>query len=150
MGLIFKQFPMAPSVNQCYAGKTRRYATKELKQFKKEAELWALKNKEQIVKAKKLIQDQDWVEISIYICVMSQKLYTKKKMIKKWDASNRIKATLDALTKMLDKDDAHFFINRVEKVITLDQPHLMITLKPTTIKTEVQVLNELIDGNYKP
>jgi len=130
-------------MNKMYPGKIKRYASPELKQFKMAVEIWMLRNRKIVQKAREYFEDKEWIEISCYLCVPNKTIWTLKGGVKTWDASNRIKAIHDAVSKLIDKDDKHFFLGITPKVITTKKPHTIITLGDVNIKTEIEILEEI-------
>lgn len=108
-----------------------------------QCEIWAIRNRKTIDKAKSKLENETWINVGIHLCVPHNKVFTKKNTVKKWDSANRIKATLDAIAKIIEIDDAHFFINNTTKVVCDEKPHTIITLEPTIIKSKQQLMMDL-------
>lgn len=105
-------FPMPPSINQMYATVgNRRICTRELNDFKRDAEAWIWNNLSLIRNgASKLHLDtQPQLELKILFYLPYEMLFTKKNMPKRWDCSNRIKALEDVIFALISEDDKLVF-----------------------------------------
>jgi Holliday junction resolvase RusA-like endonuclease len=106
-------YPIPPSINSCYAGKTRRYKSVVYKEYEIEARTYALINKDKIEESRKLIKK--WLrhyqklKIKIAFEFYYERLYTKKNTVKKLDVDNYVKPLLDNLTPTLHFDDSLIF-----------------------------------------
>lgn len=130
-------FPYPPSVNQLYAGKSRRYKSKIAKKYSKDVDEWILHNIPAIIKVKAEVAHWDWIEVGMQVCVPRGTLFTKKDTVKEWDVANRLKAAHDALSLVLDIDDRYFHVGKTKPYIDDQGPYINFILKPSDI-TEAQ------------
>jgi hypothetical protein len=127
-GLIFSDFPLAPSTNEAYAnnksGSGRgRYKTDVYKHFEKSCEYWRLKYRAKLIEIPVFFKDNHFLELTISFNILWKRLlcYSKKRegLSKKFDLSNRLKTTEDQLIKILsnyvDVDDHQFWKIRISK-----------------------------------
>lgn len=136
--LEFKNLPFPPTVNKMYAGYPRRYKTSEAKVFETAVDMWFVKNRSLVLEARKsvraaLLDSETFLRVSLDLIIPRAFLFTKKGNVKKVDASNRIKATLDQLANLLNVDDNRFFLGSVEFLIG-DEKAVNIMLMETRIK----------------
>lgn len=74
------------------------------------------------------------MQVDLYLCVPRGTIYSKKNTVKEWDASNYIKASHDALSKMIEKDDRYFFVGPTQKVLTKkDKKSAIMILKEASL-----------------
>lgn len=119
MHLSFFGIPLPPTVNQIYAGKSRRYKSPVMKEWERAFELWWVKNQSSILGTRNILRDElhsnsVFVTLSIDFHVHRSKLYSKTGEIKKNDCTNRIKPLLDAIAEVLGIDDCRYFLASVE------------------------------------
>lgn len=160
-------FPMPPTVNKSYAsaivktapkndwasymknqGKPgrggfvqRRFASKDLKNFKELVYSWALEPKlaGTLATARKLlalhIARGDVLEVQRYFFFHQSSIITKKNEPKVNDVSNRIKALDDAVVELILIDDKYIFTGSETKLVTPDdQPErVLVIIKPIQI-----------------
>lgn len=133
-----KNFPFPPSDNEikkpivrARLGSFRKIITfvdsEKYRKYKTQLEIYRvqenIKFKELQELLNKLLEEDSNLKLSIeiYLNVHNETLYSKKKTLKKWDASNRIKALLDGFAKITNLDDKHYFKVQIEKRVT-DNP----------------------------
>lgn len=132
-GLVLDQIPMPPSENQAYATdwKTgRRFASKELNEFKGRFQMWSLKRTHLLAKT---IEELKWeladhrkcLRVDVWMFFQYESLFTKpikkneRPRRKKMDVQNRIKPFFDTLASMLGIDDSRMTVGRVLPVLRL-------------------------------
>lgn len=122
-------FPMPPTVNkQLTRARFHRgfIKTPVARLFDVEVDQFHKSNMDDIVKLAGLMQDYlakgfgFTVQTTFYF--PESKILTKKGNLKKIDASNRIKATHDALSKMIGVDDQYFIGGSFDKQINKVSP----------------------------
>lgn len=75
------------------------------------------------------------LRVDTYFCFEYQKLITKEGKPKTIDTNNRIKATLDAVSKAIGIDDKYFSQGYSEKVVrctSSNEDHSIILIEPTS------------------
>lgn len=132
---IFGDFPWPPSVNQSYAGKTRRYSAECLKNYKSAVHTWWMVNREMVHKVQahflSKVHDEGFVlAVHRFFYYRTSDLYTKDGRIKKNDVTNRIKCLDDSLTDILALDDRLIWEGSEKKCITKQKPYVKIILSP--------------------
>jgi|SRR3990167_6164824 len=127
--MILNSFPMAPSVNQTYRfGKRRMYKSKEAVLFDRAVTLYFATMKEFIFGS---FERDKKLRCSLEFHFEESKLFSKKRTIKRLDLDNRIKLTLDAISKHLNFNDCQIFELMVYKRLSFDD----------TNYTNVEILN---------
>ncbi len=140
MKYIFYNFPIPPSTNQLYktlpSGK--RCKSKKYKDFITKTDIWSMGNIRALNAARDYfnenITENNLIKINMYICLMQKTVYSQRGTMKRYDASNRIKATHDYLSKMLNVDDTYFSVGVTEKIITRQREQVIIELQLDDIK----------------
>ena len=146
--MTFTDFPFPPSVNQIYAtiGR-RRVATRELKQFKNEVNLWALKYRKELRELRtslcEEIKQGKWIKIDLHLCLPFKKIWNLKGGVKIYDAANRVKASHDALSEVLGLDDKYFCVGITENVVTSGNPRVILTVSGSKILSDTEVLESV-------
>lgn len=140
---MFKEIPIPPTVNQIYAGKTRRYKSPKYKQWLKEFDIYYAKNSS-FHGARNIIRDalkdvNTFLDFKLDFCVPREKIYSKANTVKRIDVSNRIKPLFDAMSEALQCDDNRFFLNSVQFVIfnNVDnnfKPYVDVSIKTIKIR----------------
>lgn len=130
--MILTKFPMPPSSNQLYASfKGRFIKSVEGRRFDSSAKAFELINcrKLDAIKAEMAKTKSFWFIDTKFVFIRSR-IIGQKGQIKRLDASNRIKATHDALAKMLGVDDSLFVSGSFSKVICehAGQEQVIITI----------------------
>jgi len=158
MRFVLDEFPLAPQSNNMYRNLRfgGRVKSTEYKQFERAACAWADKRATLIAKIRPelelIVARRQWIRVHTFFCLPYDMIFTKTKSAKsvfqKWDASNRIKATHDALSTALGIDDRHFSVGNAEKILTEVEPYTLIVMEPATIISDVQVIEE-ITGCHK-
>jgi len=119
-------FPMCPSVNALYGNNPHakgkgRYKTKAYTTFENDAWIWSLKHAPQVRMARQICQSLGpgrFLLVHMDFFFEQGKILTKIGTPKKLDTSNRIKATEDALAKILGIDDSWFWNGQQTKNIS--------------------------------
>lgn len=148
MKFILYGFPIPPTVNKCYPSNKqgRRFKSKDLSQFCNVADIWSLRQKKALKDIyqhfNKLIHNNYWIEVNMYIHVNYNKIYTKKGKLKKIDASNRIKPAHDKLSELIDIDDKYFSVGKSEFILS-DKEQIVFILKSSKIKSELDLSYEI-------
>jgi hypothetical protein len=126
---VFNVFPMPPTVNkQLTQARFHRgfIKTQVARDFDLEVDQFHKRNMNDISKLSLLMQDYlakgfgFTVQTTFYF--PESKILTKKGNLKKLDASNRIKATHDALSKLICIDDQYFIGGSFDKQINKTSP----------------------------
>lgn len=116
--------PLPCSINRAYANaktsgiitNSRRFKSKEYQEFEQAFNDWALVFQQEIRNARNILKNNTTkLKLEITCYMPYEKLFTKEGKFKKWDASNRIKALEDLLSKLLHIDDCSFFKVSSEK-----------------------------------
>lgn len=124
--VILAQLPLPPSVNNAYVsiyqhGKIRRVPNHDLVAFKRDIQKWPMSAHANFLvvkhKVQKWIDDGKVLELRCLIFFKEERLFTKKKTIKKLDVSNRIKALEDGVCDILGICDSVFFRVYAEKAV---------------------------------
>lgn len=150
---ILLNFPMPPTANEqlaVYRG--RMMKTSKARLFDSMIERYRLKNNKILLGLREdLLKDLEngfLLRVDTYFCFSYERLITKKATIKTIDTNNRIKSTLDAVSKAIGIDDKYFVSGYSEKVIRCklsSEDHSLIVITPAPpIRTEDQVRQSLI------
>jgi Holliday junction resolvase RusA-like endonuclease len=113
--------PIPPSVNAAYATnwKTkRRYKSPDLQAWESDFRAWALLNRGYILGVRKMLDtpvDNAALSIDLMFFFSWNRVITKDGRPKILDLDNRLKAVLDAISKVLGVNDSIFFRIRAEK-----------------------------------
>lgn len=67
-------------------------------------------------------------------------IYTKKDQVKAWDPANRIKATHDSISELIDIDDRYFTVKNAEKVLSDGPSHTVIMLEIVPRRTQQDIM----------
>lgn len=100
----FSGIPIPPSMNNSYptARSGHRYKSKELRNWERQFEIWALQNAKQF-------QDkptkQEPLYFKVIFCFTREQLYFKNGKLKKVDLDNRLKHIIDKICQLLEIDD---------------------------------------------
>lgn len=102
---------MPPSDNdiQRSAKTGYRYDTDEYKLFKHAITVWEMLHRQGLKEVRASIQDWKYIGLEIGLEFPESALFNKQGGIKRLDATNRLKALCDALSKLLERDDSHFW-----------------------------------------
>lgn len=120
--ILIASFPLSPSDNELYYNMNGvgRVASKELREYKKLCEAYALKNAKMFREVKSIMANE-WkgfsaVKADYFFVFKRERLYCKDGRVKKLDSSNRIKAVQDCLFNILGLDDKFVFAGSFEKL----------------------------------
>lgn len=107
------KLPLPPSSNKLYSSfRGRLIKSKAGREFDSKIEFYALTHKRQIQAAKKqvneLLEDSPFLKVRCIFVFHIKRIYSLKGELKQLDTSNRIKATHDAVARLLGVDDKHF------------------------------------------
>lgn len=146
---VFDDFPIPPTTNHLYATfRGRRVPSKEYAQFKRATKVWAKDRDVQLKVARDFcysyITKGYWIQFSLFICLKHERIWTKDGSVKSLDGSNRIKATHDLMSDLLQIDDRFFAVGSTEKVLAKDEEKSIIILKPVKIINEDNIIEELL------
>jgi len=136
--VLFEDLPMPPTSNHQYIsitrrGRTYRVASEELRTFKELMSMYPnifpdFKVKFHIV--------QDWaarkrpLEIRCTFYFKRERLFTKDNRFKRLDVSNRLKASHDSLSEILEIDDSYFFKVVAIKAVTQGEESFSAEIRP--------------------
>jgi len=165
-------FPLAPSVNDSLmpiAGKLKfnkfgkpyrqghLVKTKHHKQYQEVCLFWANRNRESIEKIKTYItmmknhsekQKQRFaLKIECFHAFEESRLFTVNNKNEQLDADNRLKPTMDAITKILGIDDKIYFHASSEKVTTHSKESECAMIRISLMKP--RTLQDIMDLMHK-
>lgn len=148
--ILIQNFPLPPSENQLYRNLPRvgRVATQELKNYRRECEMWGIINKNirEIFFAFMEDHPNHVLKVDFFFVFKRERLWTKQNLPKKLDASNRVKAAADQLAKFFGIDDKCFFSVSSEKV-SGENECCIIFITPITPMSSVEILNNFKEGS---
>jgi hypothetical protein len=143
-------FPMPPSINeQLMSVRGRLIKTKKAREFDKQVNEYCRANRAIIKEIKKELTPalaMQGLKIDCFFAFHEDRLVTKTKKAKDWlkvlDANNRLKSTLDGISKALEIDDKFFIAGNCEKVSckSLEDQRVLIRIKPQNLKNLEAVL----------
>lgn len=142
-GLVLDQIPMPPSENQAYATdwKTgRRFASKELNEFKGRFQMWSLKRTQLLAKT---IEELKWeladhrkcLRVETWMFFQYESLFTtpikknERPRRKKMDAHNKLKSLFDSLGAMFGIDDSRIIDGGCVPVLRIDPNGQFVRVK---------------------
>lgn len=144
---------MPPSINQqLMSVRGRMIKTRVAHQFDSEVNRFIIKNLRNAEKIRDEIRPilkENGLRIDCFFCFHEPRVLTKTKKAKDWvkvlDANNRLKSTLDAVSRLIGVDDKFFFTGICEKVIckSLDEEQVIIKITPTTLRTLDQIKKQI-------
>ena len=141
VSMIFENIPFPPSTNTLFAGKTRRYKSQKYKFWSQEFDLWAVKNMGSIRGTSATVREhltdpKNFLSLSVELNVPPSMIFTKDGRNKQIDATNYIKALLDALAPELKIDDSRIFLSNVEFVVYNGpkSPNVTVFIERTRIR----------------
>lgn len=159
--IILSGIPLPPSANEQLMtarpnGKrfTRMIKTLKARAFDDDLRLWMLKNKDQIFQirqhAKAMVSDETktYLRVDCYFAFQNDRLFSKTKrakdFVKRLDANNRLKSSLDALSHILNIDDRYFWTGLCEKVScdSAQDEQIIMKVSAWTAKTINQVTTQ--------
>lgn len=117
-GIWIHNFPMPPPDNQLYRNVQGigRVKAQVYKDYQKKVDQWGWQNQRLLLNAITFCSLKPLLSLIVILRVPRSSLWTKKHTVKRWDATNRLKALCDCLSKLLEIDDSHFFHVSVQKV----------------------------------
>lgn len=116
MQSLIIEIPMPPSSNQMYTPVNGRLIKSgSSRSYDKSIELIKLRKFKQLDCYKKLIKEDDVLKIDVVTIFPEKKFFTKQNKLRKFDASNRLKAIYDSVAKLIEHDDSKFIDGRVLK-----------------------------------
>jgi len=111
-----KNFPIPPTSNQMYASFRGRLIKSKLNRlYDLKVAKWAMENQALVQEIKAKFTGMQ-LQVDCKFVFQVDKVFTKKKDLKKMDHTNRIKAAHDALSKIIEIDDSHFIYTPCEKM----------------------------------
>lgn len=114
--LLLKRFPLPPSSNQLYASVNGRLIkSTEGRKYDASVEMYGLREFKILDQFKELVKPTDVFHVDMYFVFMRDRLISKKESIKRLDATNRLKASHDGLSKILGIDDCRFVTGSYHK-----------------------------------
>lgn len=125
-------FPMAPSDNRLHRTGAKsfiRYKSGEYKAFENEVKVFAYQHAKLLKEARVLVKNMLRPSITYDLFFAPNRLYTKKKTLKRLDTSNFIKGTQDAICGVLELDDSIFWEVIARRMIAPSEKefcHIMI------------------------
>lgn len=142
--LLLKRFPLPPSSNQLYASVNGRFIkSTEGRKYDAAVDKYAIREYKILDQFKEMIKETDVFNVDMYFVFSRDRLITKKETIKKLDATNRLKASHDGLSKIIGVDDCRFITGSYHKVYCKfpQEEQVIIVVK----KTALLSLEESID-----
>lgn len=143
-------FPLPPSINeQLMSVRGRLIKTKKAREFDKQVDEYCRANRAKLNEIKETLipaLSLQGLKIDCFFIFHEDRLVTKTKKAKDWlkvlDANNRLKSTLDGISKALQIDDKFFIAGNCEKVSckSLGEQRVLIRIKPQNLKSLEQVL----------
>lgn len=148
-GIYLLRVPTCPTINESLMPKHNRLVlTPKMRKWKSMIDLYILANKRELKMASQLIHSlikkNAVFKADSYHVFHNSRVWTKKGTPKTIDANNRIKATLDAASKMMGVDDKYFFAGDSEKLSTSNPSHeqTIIVIRPMSPRTLSQFKEE--------
>jgi len=123
--ILIEKFPIAPSDNAAFAhvpGQALKRPTAAMAAFKSNVFRWQIQNREIVSQANLVLLEWDTIRVQYSFFLPRRTLITQKGQIKRWDVTNFIKHTQDALAGALGFDDKIIFSASCEKLISEDGP----------------------------
>lgn len=138
--VILFGIPLPPSSNHQYATIMRgnipiRIPSKESKNYSKAFWEWKLTNNKSVNKAKDMVLKwKSPLEVSMYVAIGKDKMFTKDGRLKRWDVSNRCKSLHDLLAGILGVDDKEFIATPMEKILAdVVEEQVVVVLRPKKV-----------------
>lgn len=116
--VVLTDLPMPPSENNAYPtnhATGRRYASRELAEFKARMAEWQFHEGKTLGVARDIIKLWPTVAFQALIGFRRDRVYCKDGSPKKIDASNFLKVIQDGVSKAIGRDDSLFWRSAVEK-----------------------------------
>jgi hypothetical protein len=147
---ILKNFPLCPSANkQHFISRGRLIKSSLARAFDKQVEIYIAINRKTLEDLKtdlnSIISQGMLLRVDTYFCFDESSLLTKKNTIKVIDTNNRIKATLDAVSKAIGIDDKYFVSGYSEKVIRCKlskENHSLIIISPALSLQSEEIIQQ--------
>ena len=144
VAFLLRDIPMCPTANRLVMPhRGRLISTPELRQWKAEVEAWQLRHLRPLEHVKETLEKYlsggkfRVLQVDCYHVFPMEKIFTKTGKPKKIDSNNRLKAMLDAASKMTGIDDKFYFSGACEKLggpVASPRTHLII--KSTVFQRE--------------
>jgi Holliday junction resolvase RusA-like endonuclease len=111
--------PIPPSVNRAYRNVpgVGRVASKELRAYKDEMQIWGFKNQVELQRIRPKIEGRI-ISLDFSYYLLEKSIFTKAHVPKRYDVSNRIKIIEDSLCELLLVDDKFVFYVSAEKILS--------------------------------
>lgn len=134
--IILKKYPLPPTSNNLYSSVNGRLIKSKIARlYEFEVFNYSLRNINLINKIKNDFINCE-LKIDTYFIFNKKRLISKENNLKKIDASNRIKACHDSLSKITGIDDKNIISGHFEKVYCNDdfEEQVIIVIKKENIK----------------
>lgn len=120
---LLKHFPLPPTDNHAYLTLRNgiRVLSAENRAFKKEVEAWAWANQRDIKAIRAICSSTQPLIMDIALKMQRRGFYTASGSIKKMDASNRLKCSVDEICKLLGVDDSVIFSLSITKTLAIEE-----------------------------
>lgn len=147
--LILKNFPLGPSSNSIYASVNGRFIkSNEARKYSNLVDIYKLRKFKQIEEFQSKITNDDIFRVDTHFIFQKNRILNKtkaKSKYKKLDTSNRLKSTLDGLSKILEIDDSRFFTGVYTKNYCENQQdeQVIIVISKTNVYSLDEVLTQL-------
>jgi len=146
---MIKGFPLGPSSNSMYAAVNGRLIkSSESRIYDKQCQMWGLKNWKVLEAIKKAVESTKLpyaVELDCTFVFLHARLVGKKNQLKKLDAMNRMKNSIDNFCKVAQFDDS-LIVGGAFKKITCDNSRdeqVIFNLRLTQLQTLDQILESV-------
>lgn len=149
---LLSNMPMPPSVNDCYPGKERRFASFELKQYKNHMQLWGLTVAVQLRQIASelrtgLGQPGVMLKVERQFFFHAHRVLTKQVQARQLDHTNFIKCLDDAVCALLQIDDKYIWESSELKIPvakpTAEQTSVILSLVNISTQLTPEVLEYL-------
>lgn len=147
--LLLKRFPLPPSSNQLYASVNGRFIkSTEGRKYDAAVDMYAIREYKILDQFKEMIKETDVFNVDMYFVFSRDRLITKKETIKKLDATNRLKASHDGLSKIIGVDDCRFITGSYHKVYCKfpQEEQVIIVVKKTALLSLEESLDLIKKG----
>lgn len=110
-GIWLLGLPIPPSDNNLYANvpKLGRVKASGYRTYQKEVDAWAWSNMKILREARRLASLKPLLSVTLRLKMTRDCFWTRKGTVKRIDVANRLKASLDVLSRLIELDDSHFF-----------------------------------------
>ena len=147
--LLLKRFPLSPSSNAMYASVNGRLIkSAEARRYEASVDMYGLKEFKVLDQFKETIKPTDVFHVDMYFIFTKDRLVSKKDTIKRLDATNRLKASHDGLSKILGVDDCRFITGSYHKVYCRfsHEEQIIIVVKKTALLSLEESLDLIKNG----